>query len=99
MENRKWNLLGLAMLLGAMAGGLGWGIRGSTDTKRHDRRDVSGLTMVFLFASHLDTPTLARAVAWSTVAIGFGRLINRGLICQPGIFHCRTVIPRLKLVG
>jgi hypothetical protein len=91
VENRKWNLLGLAMLLGAMAGGLGWGIRGSTDTKRHDRRDVSGLTMVFLFASHLDTPTLARAVAWSTVAIGFGKLINRGLICQPGIFHCRTV--------
>ena len=70
---------------------LGWGIRGSTDTKRHDRRDVSGLTMVFLFASHLDTLTLARAVAWSTVAIGFGGLINRGLICQLGIFHCRTV--------
>ena len=36
------------------------------------------LTMVFLFASHLDTLTLARAVA-----IGFGESINRSLICQP----------------
>ena len=58
------------------------------------------LTMVFLFASHLDTLTLARAVAWSTVAIGFGGLmINRGLICQPGDVPTVDSIPRLKLVG
>ena len=53
------------------------------------------LTMVFLFASHLDTLTLARAVA-----IGFGGSINRGLrFVNRGMIPPWSFIPRLKLVG
>ena len=68
------------VLFGALAGGLGWGIRGQYghETGAMIAGVLVGLTLLFLFRP--DAPLLgsARAVAWFTVAIGLGGSMTYG---------------------
>lgn len=58
----------------AMAGGMGWGIRGQYghETGAMMAGLLVGLVLVLRSASHLSPMTAARAVALATVAMGFG---------------------------
>ena len=68
------------ILLGAMAGGLGWGIRGQYghETGAMMAGLLVGLVMVLLFCPNASSLATARAVAWCTVAIGFGGCMTYG---------------------
>ncbi|HOW67636.1 MAG TPA: hypothetical protein PK256_20345 [Verrucomicrobiota bacterium] len=72
--------LGLVMVLAAMAGGLGGGIRGQYghETGAMIAGALVGLTLVLLLGRDLSSLTAARAVAWCTVAIGFGGSMTYG---------------------
>jgi hypothetical protein len=67
---RAWQ----AIVLSALAGGLGWGIRGQYghETGAMMAGALVGLTLVFLFCPGAPGLSAARAVAWCTIAIGFG---------------------------
>lgn len=62
------------MLLGACAGGLGWGIRGQYghETGAMIAGLLVSLVVALLFGGSLDSRQLIRAVAWGTIAMGFG---------------------------
>lgn len=62
------------VLLGAMAGAMGWGIRGQYGHETGAM--IAGVLVAFvltlLFCSRANSLAAARAVAWCTIAIGFG---------------------------
>src|SRR6187200_2994440 len=65
-----WRIL----LCGAMAGGMGWGIRGQYghETGAMMTGLLVGLTLILLFCSRWTPLGAVRAAAMMTVAIGFG---------------------------
>jgi len=69
-----------AVLLGAAAGGLGWGIRGQYGHETGAM--IAGLlvstALVFLLFRSAPVSTVIRAVAWATVGIGFGGAMTYG---------------------
>jgi hypothetical protein len=68
------------VLLAALAGGMGWGIRGQYghETGAMIAGLLVGSTLVFLICPQASSLTAARAVAWCTVAIGFGGSMTYG---------------------
>ena len=70
----------VAMLFTALAGGMGWGIRGQYghETGAMLAGLLVALVLVFLFGYHLSALSAARAVALATVAIGFGGSMTYG---------------------
>jgi len=64
----------ITVLLAALAGGLGWGIRGQYghETGAMMPGLLVGLVLVLRLASHLPPLAATRAVAFGTVAMGFG---------------------------
>lgn len=68
------------VVLAAMAGGMGWGIRGQYG--HESGAMIAGLlvslVLVFLFCPNAASLPAARAVAWCTVAIGFGGSMTYG---------------------
>jgi len=71
---------GVAMLFTALAGGMGWGIRGQYghETGAMLAGLLVALVLVYLFGYHLSSLSAARAVALATVAIGFGGSMTYG---------------------
>jgi hypothetical protein len=63
-----------ALVFGAMAGGMGWGIRGQYghETGAMMAGLLVGLTLLLLFCPHWTSLSAARAVALMTTGIGFG---------------------------
>ena len=63
-----------AMLFASLAGGLGWGIRGQYghETGAMIAGLLVSLVLARLFCPHAEAAAVARAVAWGTIAIGFG---------------------------
>ncbi len=72
--------LWLVLLTTAMAGGMGWGIRGQYghETGAMIPGVLVALTLVFLFCPHATSLHAARAVALTTVAFGFGGSMTYG---------------------
>ena len=70
MNDNRVNLW-MAMLLSAMAGGMGWGIRGQYghQTGAMIAGLLVGLVLVMLFARNLCALSGARAVAFTTLGI------------------------------
>lgn len=68
------------VLGGALAGGMGWGIRGQYghETGAMIAGLLISLTLVLLMRPHAVSLPAARAVAWGTVAIGFGGSMTYG---------------------
>ena len=68
------------VLLAALAGGMGWGIRGQYghETGAMIAGLLVGLVLAFLFCARSVSLPAARAVAWCTVAIGFGGSMTYG---------------------
>lgn len=68
------------MLLGACAGGLGWGIRGQYghETGAMLAGLLVSLVLTFLLVPHGPSSAVARAVAWGTIAMGFGGSMTYG---------------------
>jgi hypothetical protein len=69
-----------AVLFAAMAGGMGWGIRGQYghETGAMIAGLLVGLTLALAFCSRLDALAVARAVAWGTIAMGIGGSMTYG---------------------
>ena len=70
----------LVVLLSAMAGGMGWGIRGQYghETGAMIAGALVGLVLTFFFCPRVSSLFTARAVALMTVAIGFGGSMTYG---------------------
>ena len=70
----------LVILLSAMAGGMGWGIRGQYghETGAMIAGALVGLVLTFFFCPLASSLFTARAVALMTVAIGFGGSMTYG---------------------
>jgi hypothetical protein len=68
------------VVFGAMAGGLGWGIRGQYghETGAMIAGLLVGLVLTLLFRPEAAALPAARAVAWCTVAVGFGGSMTYG---------------------
>ncbi|MCP5519380.1 MAG: hypothetical protein H7A45_19225 [Verrucomicrobiales bacterium] len=68
------------VLFGAMAGGMGWGIRGQYghETGAMIAGLLVSLTLVLLLAPGARALPAARAVAWGAIAIGFGGCMTYG---------------------
>jgi hypothetical protein len=68
------------VLLGALAGGMGWGIRGQYghETGAMIAGLLVSLLLVLLFCPRAASLPAARAIAWCTVAIGFGGSMTYG---------------------
>lgn len=68
------------VLFGALAGGLGWGIRGQYghETGAMIAGALVGLTLVLLLVPRDDPWRALKAAAWCTVAIGFGGAMTYG---------------------
>ena len=68
------------VLFAAMAGGMGWGIRGQYghETGAMIAGVLVSLTLVFLLCPKASLLNTARAVAWGTVAMGFGGSMTYG---------------------
>lgn len=68
------------VLCGSLAGGMGWGIRGQYghETGAMIAGLLVSLTLVLLLAPGLAALPAARAVAWGTIAIGFGGCLTYG---------------------
>lgn len=71
---------GYAMVLTAMAAGMGWGIRGQFghETGAMIAGVLTAFTLVMLFAPHLSSPAGIRAAAMMAVAIGIGGSMTYG---------------------
>lgn len=72
--------LGKAMLLTAMAGGMGWGIRGQYghETGAMIAGVLVATVLVMLFAPMFNTLSSARAIAWITIGVSFGGCMTYG---------------------
>ena len=70
----------LVVLLSALAGGMGWGIRGQYghETGAMIAGALVGLVLTFFFCPRVSSLFTARAVALMTVAIGFGGSMTYG---------------------
>lgn len=70
----------MPVVFGAMACGMGWGIRGQYghETGAMNAGVMLSLTLAFLLASRMATLPLARAVALGTVAMGIGGSMTYG---------------------
>jgi len=68
------------VIFGAMAGGMAWGIRGQYghETGAMMAGLAVGLVLALLFCPRADAQTIARAVAWCTVAMGLGGSMTYG---------------------
>ena len=68
------------VLLAALAGGMGWGIRGQYghETGAMIAGLLIGLVLLVLLGAQLTRATAARALAWVTIAIGFGGSMTYG---------------------
>ena len=68
------------VLFASLAGGMAWGIRGQYghETGAMIAGLLVSLTLVFLLAPRFSSLSAARAVAWCTVAIGFGGSMTYG---------------------
>ena len=68
------------MLFTALAGGMGWGIRGQYghETGAMLAGLLVALVLIYLFGYHLSSLSAARVVALATVAIGFGGSMTYG---------------------
>ena len=68
------------ILLAALAGGMGWGIRGQYghETGAMIAGLLVSLTLVFLMCPHASLLPAARAVAFGTIAMGFGGTMTYG---------------------
>jgi hypothetical protein len=68
------------VLFAALAGGMGWGIRGQYghETGAMIAGLLVGLVLVLLFCPHADSLLAARAVAWCMIAMGFGGSMTYG---------------------
>jgi hypothetical protein len=80
------------MLLGAAAGGLGWGIRGQYghETGAMIAGLLVSLTWMVLFLRHAPASQAIRTVAWTTVAIGFGGAMTYGQTV--GLTHDQALV-------
>ena len=69
-----------AVILAAFAGGMGWGIRGQYghETGAMIAGLLLSLTLVLAICPDLPARSALRAVAWGTVAIGFGGSLTYG---------------------
>lgn len=76
-ENPAW---WQAVLFPALAGGLGWGIRGQYghETGAMIAGLLVSLTLALLLCPRASSLSVARAVAWGTVAMGFGGTMTYG---------------------
>jgi hypothetical protein len=76
MQLKRWQ----CVLLAVMAGGMGWGVRGQYghETGAMIAGLLVGLVLVFCFCPQAASLPAARAVAWCTVAIGFGGSMTYG---------------------
>lgn len=85
-----------SMLLTAMAGGLGWGIRGQYghETGAIMAGCLTSLTLVVLFAPGLSSLATARAAAMMTAAIGIGGSMTYGQTV--GLTHDRELVGNLE---
>lgn len=88
---RQISLL-LAMLLTAMAAGMGWGIRGQYghESGAMIAGTLASLTLVMLFVPHASSLVAARAAAMMTVAIGIGGTMTYGQTV--GLTHDRELV-------
>ncbi len=68
------------VVFAAMAGGMGWGIRGQYghETGAMIAGVLVSLTLVYLLCPKASLNSMARAVAWGTVAMGFGGSMTYG---------------------
>ncbi len=68
------------VVLAAMAGGLGWGIRGQYghETGAMVAGLLVGVVLVLLFRPQAAAPPALRAAAWCTLAMGFGGSMTYG---------------------
>lgn len=68
------------VLFAALAGGMGWGIRGQYghETGAMIAGLLVSLTLVFLLSPGATSRQVVRAVAWGTVAMGFGGSMTYG---------------------
>ena len=76
MNTRWWQ----PVLFGTLAGGMGWGIRGQYGHETGAM--LAGLllcvTLAYLLCPRREWPALFRAVAWGTLAMGFGGSMTYG---------------------
>lgn len=75
-EAPLWRVL----VLGALAGGLGWGIRGQYghETGAMLAGLLVGLVLAGQLCARFEAAAVVRAVAWMTIAIGFGGSMTYG---------------------
>src|SRR5688572_30070075 len=68
------------VLFAALAGGMGWGIRGQYghETGAMIPGLLVGLVLVLFFCPRADPLRAARVVAWGTIAMGFGGSMTYG---------------------
>ncbi|HKS38464.1 MAG TPA: hypothetical protein VJW76_14820 [Verrucomicrobiae bacterium] len=68
------------VLVAALAGGMGWGIRGQYghETGAMIAGLLVGLVLVLFFCPRADSLRAARVVAWCTIAMGFGGSMTYG---------------------
>lgn len=76
MQIRWWK----PVLFAALAGGMGWGIRGQYghETGAMIAGLLVSLTLAYLLCPRTDWPALFRAAAWGTVAMGVGGSMTYG---------------------
>ncbi|HNQ87406.1 MAG TPA: hypothetical protein PKM73_02090 [Verrucomicrobiota bacterium] len=91
---RSWPPAGRVMLLAAMAGALGWGIRGQYghETGAMIAGLLVSLVLVLQLCPRAASLPAARAVAWCTVAIGFGGSMTYGQTV--GLTHDPALVGR-----
>ncbi len=93
------NSLAATMLFGALAGGMGWGIRGQYghETGAMIAGVLVCLTLTLLVCPGAPAPAVLRAVAWGTVAIGFGGSMTYGQTV--GLTHDRELVGNWGALG
>ena len=85
-------LLFAAPIMGAAAGGMGWGIRGQYGHEWGAMVPgvLVALTLVFLFCKHATSLSAARAIALTAVAFSFGGTMTYGQTI--GLTHDATLV-------
>lgn len=91
--------LGTAMLLTAMAAGMGWGIRGQYghESGAMIAGALTSLTLVMLFVPNVTSLSAARAAAMTTVAIGIGGTMTYGQTV--GLTHNKEMVGNWTALG
>lgn len=91
--------LAVTVLFGALAGGMGWGIRGQYghETGAMIAGVLVCLTLTLLVCPAAPARAVLRAVAWATVAIGFGGSMTYGQTV--GLTHDRELVGNWGALG